>query len=417
MKSWLVIVRSEPDTDHIVPAIFIAAQNGQPIHLVDVSGRHSRFISRRLAMLEMYKNVRLEKRDVFRTRRNFFGKLSRIRHSRPVLKFWFRSKNISLVIHEWWSGIAEERSLCRRIRDYFFADFPIQLQLVAKGLGIPVVALPHGHSLKVSSIASKTALSVACENAGLLPFRNRESFTAYVVASEDDREFLRKRSDMCVKNVQTWGSPRFCVEWVKKLYGERLSDVRRAHMTPSNGIVVMCFLPKWNNSIEKAPFLELLHGLAKEPLLELWLREHPRKDETSLTAAEWSELTALNNVRRRNVDEDTIDLIASCDVLLEIESSIAIDAVILGKQVVMPRYLQDSSVVLKYDLVGGVTRTHDLVSTIQAVKNTSRSEPRNEEFMRYVAGQTQESTLHFATENLMNIAAGSRNEVSRSWFE
>ena len=103
--------------------------------------------------------------------------------------------------------------------------------------------------------------------------------------------------------------------------------------------------------------------------------------------------------------------------LLEIESSIAIDAVILGKQVVMPRYLQDSSVVLKYDLVGGVTRTHDLVSTIQAVKNTSRSEPRNEEFMRYVAGQTQESTLHFATENLMNIAAGSRNEVSRSWFE
>jgi len=166
----------------------------------------------------------------------------------------------------------------------------------------------------------------------------------------------------------------------------------------------MCFLPKWNNSIERSPFLELLHGLAKEPLVELWLREHPRKDETSLTAAEWSEFDALHNVRRRNLDEDTIDLIAACDVLLEIESSIAIDAAILGKRVVMPRYLQDSSVVLKYDLVGGVTRTHDLVSTIQAIKDVRQSESLNEEFKRYVAAQIHDRTLDFYAASLKNIA-------------
>ena len=404
MKSWLVIVRSEPDTDHIIPAIFRAAQNGQRIDLVDVSGRHSRFISRRLAMLRGFENVRQQRRTAFKTRRSFGGKLSRIRHCRPVLTYWLRSKSVSLVIHEWWGGIAEEQSRFRRIRDYFFADFPIQLQRVAKALEIPIVALPHGHSLKVNSIASKTALSVARENAGLLPFRNRESFTAYVVASEEDREFLRKRSDMSVENVQIWGSPRFCIEWVKKLYGERLSDFRKAQMTPSNALVVMCFLPKWNNSIERSPFLELLHGLAKEPLVELWLREHPRKDETSLTAAEWSEFGALQNVRRRNVDEDTIDLIAECDVLLEIESSIAIDAVILGKRVVMPRYLQDSSVVLKYDLVRGVTRTHDLVSTIRAIKDTKQSEPLNEEFMRDVAAQIHGNTLEYYAASLKKIA-------------
>lgn len=404
MKSWLVIVRSEPDTDHIVPAVFRAAQNGQSIDLIDVSGRQSRFISRRLAMFKEFENVRQQRKSVFKTRRSFGGKLSRIRHCRPVLRHWLQSKNVSLVVHEWWAGIAEEQSRLRQIRDFFFADFPIQLQRVAKALGIPVVALPHGHSLKVNSIASKTALDIARENAGLLPFRNRESFAAYVVASEDDRDFLCKSSDMNVRNVQVWGSPRFCAEWVEKLYGERLSDLRRAQMAPSNVLIVMCFLPKWNNSIERSPFLELLHGLAKEPLVELWLREHPRKDETSLTAAEWSEFDALHNVRRRNLDEDTIDLIAACDVLLEIESSIAIDAAILGKRVVMPRYLQDSSVVLKYDLVGGVTRTHDLVSTIQAIKDVRQSESLNEEFKRYVAAQIHDRTLDFYAASLKNIA-------------
>ena len=109
-------------------------------------------------------------------------------------------------------------------------------------------------------------------------------------------------------------------------------------------------------------------------------------------------------MRRRNLDEDTIDLIAACDVLLEIESSIAIDAAILGKRVVMPRYLQDSSVVLKYDLVGGVTRTHDLVSTIQAIKDVRQSESLNEEFKRYVAAQIHDRTLDFYAASLKNIA-------------
>jgi len=403
-KPWLVVVRAEPDTDHIIPAIFRAAQNGQRIYLVDVSGRHSKFVARRIAMLESFENVTLQRRGSFKTRHSEWGKLSRIRHCRPVLKHWLRSKNFSLIIHEWWGGIAEQRSMWRRVRDWFFADFPIQLQLIARSLKIPVVAMPHGHSLKVDSIASKTALQVARDSAGLLPFSDRESFEAYVVASESDREFLRKRSDMDVGNVEVWGSPRFSPEWIRRLYGESRIDLRQVHMVSPDAQVVMCFLPKWNNSIEKAPVIELLIRLARECQIVLWLREHPRKDETSLTTSEWKSLEAHHNVRRLRIDEDTTDLIVACDILLEIESSIVIDAVVLGKKVVMPRYLQDSSVILKFDHVDGVVRTHDSDSTIEAVKNLRYSEPCGEEFMRYVAAQIHSDILSYYSSQLTEVA-------------
>ncbi len=52
----------------------------------------------------------------------------------------------------------------------------------------------------------------------------------------------------------------------------------------------------------------------------------------------------------------SVSLIKQCDVLIDVDASIALDAIQLGKLYVRPKYLQDESVQTIYDTLGGAVQ-------------------------------------------------------------
>jgi hypothetical protein len=402
---WLVVLRGDPDTDHIVAGVSHAASRGQLMTLLVVTKPTEQMLAR-IRMLSAHSNVAVEFDSRLGTRYGTLGKIGRIRHRRSVVKQSLERNRISLVIHEWWDGIAgADRKMSLRLRAHWFADFPTQLQFAAQALQIPVVALPHGHAMKELSIGSTHARKVAELNAGRLPFGNRESFAAYVVAHPTDCEFLAQRTEMSAKNIAVWGSARFSSAWVSSLYATVVP-----FRTESNARKVLFFLPKWHNMIDRVATLDLLSALGKTEGIELWIREHSRKNESGLNHDERQRLAAASNAILVKSDIDSASLISGCDVMVEIESSIAIDAVFLGKRVVMPRYLQDSTVASRLDRTSAVIRTHDMVSTIAATTELSLAPAVDNEFLLGVAAQLHTDTLAFYDQELraIELAGGKR---------
>jgi len=393
---WLVVIGSEPDADHLIASISRSAERGREILLCVVSP-NTETVTNRIDHLRIYRNVKIIVSTKYRTRRDTLGKLLRVRHRHTKLKRFLRKHGVKLVLQEWGDGIAfNQEGMVQWVRMRYFADFPIQLQLAARALAIPIVALPHGHAMKVNSIGSRHAREVANQHGGKLPFKNRESFNAYVVAHQSDREFLVQHSDMSGKNIEVWGSARFSPQWVKKLYSS---------CTPfgseSNGqLKVLFFLPKWNNFIDRSKTLELLGALGGLTDVEIWIREHPRRSEASLRDDEWSRLSALPAIRKVPFFVDPVRLVKGCHLLIEIESSIAIDAVLLGKPVIMPRYLQDPSVISRLDGTNCVLRTSSCEETVNAVVSELKLPPYNQHFLEYVAAQYVSDTPSFYDEKL-----------------
>lgn len=398
---WLVVLRGDPDTDHIVAGVSHAASQGQLMTLF-VVGKPTAQMLTRISMLTRFENVSVEVNLRMGTRHSAVGKLARIRYRRSVLDGYLKRNRIKLIVHEWWDGIAGmDPDKYMRLRARWFTDFPLQLQFAAQVLRIPVVALPHGHAMKELSIGSAHARHVAERHNGRLPFGNRDSFSAYVVAHRTDREFLTQRTELSGKNVAVWGSARFSPQWVASLY-ETVVPFR----TDSSARKVLFFLPKWQNMIDRTATLSLLAALGATPGLELWIREHPRKNESSLSHEEKHRLMGTTYVKFIEPTIDSASLIIGCDVLIEIESSIAIDAVLLGKRVVMPRYLQDSSVTSRLDHTNSVVRTYDLESTTAAVMSNDPVLKTDSEFLVDVAAQQNIDTLAFYDSSLRAIAAG-----------
>lgn len=396
-----MVVQSEPDTDHLVAAIYRSAERGQEIEVWVTSYPTPQMLDR-LKHIEEFENVSVVSRFISSSSLKFIDRILRLRYCRPVLVRRLSRRNFSLIVLEWGDGIQESRhSLLKTIRTFWIGQFSIQLQHAARHLGIPVVALPHGHSLKQSSIGSRHAQEVALQNDGFLPFQNRDSFAAYVVAHESDRRFLTDLTTMSGLNIKVWGSARFSPQWIARLYSR---DSRRNSSKVNNSRTkVLFFLPKWNNSINRRETIGLLYKLASIPELKLWIREHPRQGSSSLEDDERSKLATNDSVVFFSRDVDSIRLIEQCDVLIEIESSIAIDAVFLGKRVIMPRYLQAPDVQSRFDSSKCVLRSNSCQETIDFVSQIGEPIKADEYFCKEIAAQLVDDELGFYDSNLKDI--------------
>lgn len=397
---WLVVIASEPDADHLIASVSRSAERGQEI-LICIIGPSSETLRNRLDLVKNYRNVKVIHLTRYRTRHTTLGRLLRVQHRLTKLRTFLTKYHVEIVLQEWGDGVAfTSGGIVQRLRKRYFAAFPLQIQMAAHSLAIPVVALPHGHAMKMTSIGSLHAFEVARQNSGKLPFKSRESFSAYVVAHQSDKDFLIQRSDMSGKNVEVWGSARFSPQWIEKLY-----ESCKPFVGDSKGqLNVLFFLPKWNNFIDRAKTLDLLTALGRLNHVELWIREHPRKNESSLSDDEWFRLCILPAVRRVDSTVDSVRLIKGCHLLIEIESSIAIDAVMLGKPVIMPRYLQDQSVISRLDSSESILRTGNCEETVRAVTPDLKLPTYSQTFLENVAAQRSSDTTEFYDRRLISLA-------------
>jgi len=284
--------------------------------------------------------------------------------NRLVVRRWLRKHDARLVAVQWGEGIAHDTaSISRRCMRWWSTGYANQLQLAARDLGIPTVALPHGHSTKTTIIRSEHVRERSSANADRLPFADRDSFAAYVFCSDYHRDAILENSDMNPANVVVWGSPRFNDEWVQHTY--RATRPADLPALPHGAVRrVLFFVPKWQNLVDRAATMKLVAALGADRRLQLVVRGHLRSEAARLTEGERATLDSLHDVVMVADGVSSVSLIKACDVVVDVDSSIAFDAVLTGKPYVRPRHLQDRSVETIWDRLGGAHQTDDLESTV-----------------------------------------------------
>ena len=399
MTSHVLLVGGMAEFDQFTPIVWALDKHGESVHLLVDESLLSRGDPRE-TLLRRLKNM-----TIHPIRMPSSGIAQRAWSARKVRKL-LTSLDAGLVGVEWGNGIAhrdQSRGMLRRLKDRFATTPAIQLQLVAREMEIPVVSLPHGHSTKTTLVPSEHIREVAAAHEGKLPFADRDSFAAYVFASDYHRRVIVENSTMSGENAQVWGSVRFSREWIDELYV--LSPA--ASIDSGTRRRVLVFLPKWHNGVDRAQTIALLRALGSMQGLHVVVAGHIRARDTALTEDEIAELNTLDSLHFVGSEWSSIQLIGWCEVLIDVDSSIAFDAIRLGKVYVRPKYLQSDAVKTIYDLEGGAHQPLNLSSALDVITASTLSPaPVSPNFWSIVAGDGDGSVADRYAENLKRLRAG-----------
>ncbi len=399
MTSHVLLVGGMAEFDQFTPIVWALDKHGESVHLLVDESLLGRGDSREV-FLRSLPNVTIHP---IRVRLSWIGQFH---WSRRQVKKLLSTLDVGLVGVEWSNGIAHRkkaRSALRRLKDRFGTRLAIQLQLVAQEMNIPTVALPHGHSTKTSLVPSEHVREVSAAHAGKLPFADRDSYTKYVFASEYHQRVIVDNSTMSGRNTEVWGSVRFSREWIDVLYS----------LTPpaliDSGLLrrVLVFLPKWHNEVDRSQTVSLLRELGSTPGLYVVIAGHIRSRDSALNDDEIAGLSALKSLHFAGSNWSSVELIGWCEVLVDVDSSIAFDAIRLGKMYVRPKYLQSDAVKTIYDSEGGAHQPLNLSDALDVIAaSTVAPAPVSANFWSIVAGDSVESVVDRYAENLRRLRVG-----------
>ena len=403
MSTILFALAGQADADNISPAIWSVARDGSSVLVYVADAAVHRELSTTWWLREC-PNVKLTSVAPWGTHGRLRERLGRLRWNRWWLKRTLLQNNVRLVVMEWKEGIAHQHtSWVRMLVRWWLADIFLQLQFAARSMNIPTVSLPHGHSTKTTIIRSEHVQSEMKKHSGKLPFADRDSHTAYVFASEYHRRVIVNNSTMSGANTQVWGSARFNDVWVRRLY-DAAPTAELPPMVDGQFRRVLLFVPKWNNLVNKVETLKLISALGNQPQLQLVVRGHLRAKDAAFSQAELSALRRSSVVMVTD-GVSSPSLIRACDVLVDVDSSIAFDAVLLEKPYVRPRYLQDASVRTIWDELGGSHQTDSLEATVALLTQpVLQPAPRDATFDDVVFGGSGEVVLARYRDKLRALA-------------
>jgi len=404
--TFLFVVTGKADADHLGPVIWSLTADRSSVQVFTTTPAAQHAIETAWWLAER-PNVLVKR---VRTGRSRLGRgIRNVRWNRWTLTRWFRSNDVRIVVREWGEGIAgPQPSLKRRVLRYWATDFSTQVLFAARKLSIPTVALPHGHSTKTTVIKNQHVQAVMAANNGKLAFADRDSYDAYVFCSQYHRDAVVAMSTMNGGNTRIWGSARFNDDWVPRLY-QHTKEAPLPAMTDSAVRRVLFFLPKWQNLVSRTDTLELLTAISKDEKTQVVVRGHLRAEAATISDAERAALESPHLVFVSD-DVSSASLIKACDVIVDVDSSIAFDAVILGKPYVRPRYLQDASVSTIWDDLGGAHQTNSQQETLALLaQDQLLPAPRSEAFANVVFGGPGMDVLARYRDELASIAYGTTN--------
>jgi hypothetical protein len=403
-RKFVFVLNSSADIDHMAPVIWQCLENGRDV-LALVASRYKTENDFRLRFLKTFAGFRLISVAQLNPHSDTIHKLLRPWWNFYRMKTFLRHNKATLCVFEWGDGIWSSQlkpDLVTRLRHRFFASFVLQMQYACESLGIPTASLPHGHSTKMSLIRSAHIQEVLNANDQKLPFSNRNSFAKYVFSSGYHRDVIVNNSDLSPTNVEVWGSARFSPEWTQLLY-QISPPANIPDRTSAQNYRVLFFIPKWHNLVDRNATISLLFALADLSSIQLVVRGHVRGRDTQLTTSELSILESSESVFVANDETPSTSLISASDVLLDVDSSIAFDAITLGKLYIRPRYLQHDSVRTVFDEYGGALQADNQQQVIEILSSpTLPSIAVNDMFRKVIIGDAQS---HIAQQYFRKLSA------------
>ena len=400
---FVFALAGKADADNIIPVIWEVSRDGQRCDVVITdrgvyAAQHDAWWVRERPSVRVIANFATDGAP------SLWERIRRVKWNRAAVRRFLRRRDVRLVAVQWREGVAHDAAgALRRALRWWSTDYFVQLQLAAADLGIPTVALPHGHSTKTTIIRSRHVREMSAAHGDKLPFADRDSFAAYVFCAGYHRDAIVEGSTMSGGNARVWGSARFNDAWVPRLYAEA-SPITLP--PPAAGVKrrVLFFVPKWQNLVDRQATMQLIAALGANANIQLVVRGHLRAEAATLEPAERAILERGNVVLIAD-DVSSPSLISACDVVVDIDSSIAFDAVLLGKPYVRPKYLQDASVSTIWDQLGGAHQTDSLEATVNLLSSdTLVPAPRDGVFDDVVFGGTGATVLARYRDGLREIA-------------
>ncbi|MGV7234879.1 MAG: hypothetical protein ACQ9ET_01355 [Nitrosomonadaceae bacterium] len=195
--------------------------------------------------------------------------------------------------------------------------------------GFRAVSLPHGDSPHANQLIRRSEWVLKPDNT----FAAAQMFDKLVVPNElcagRFRPFLEDRA------IAVLGSPRYCDEWLKKLT-EFLPDSPLSRSDSKLKIAI--FLRKSNFTTFWEEVSEVVQMIAAFKGVEIIIKPHTRSGwKQSLTKE--AALLKLSNVSIANSDTHSAHLLNWADVIIDIATSVAFEAVKINKPVLAADYL------------------------------------------------------------------------------
>lgn len=346
----LFFLRHYNDIDHVTPVVHKWIEKGHSCDVVLMGSRHfredfrvvylagldrvrvarvdeilsrSQFLRMHLQKLLLDRNLRgsalaplvgILRRFINKTRRAAFWKKA----SKLILERTFASGEPGVVAFDWISS-----------NSIFPIEFVQVVVATAREKGLGVVSLPHGDSPHAN-------LLVRVEELKLEPhtkFAAASMFDRIVVPNELCATRFRPFADD--SSVAVLGSPRYCDEWLEKL--DSLLPASPLPEDPDRFKIVM-FLRKRDFSIFWEEVDRVVRLLAAFPKVKLIVKAHTRggwKQPLSRNRA----LRRLDNVEFVAAEVHSAHLLAWADVVVDIATSVAFEAVKARKPVLAADYL------------------------------------------------------------------------------
>ena len=209
----------------------------------------------------------------------------------------------------------------------------------AKRRGIPTLSFPHGLNAYTNELANEDEVK-----AGTLPkkpFRNHFDHVVYQASFQTERAI---KEGLSTDRVAVLGSARFCEEWSSVNRSIQPVTGFQAAGDPAGRLKAVFMLTQWNINVHRRETLATIKRIGEMRSLYLVVKPHPRQGIHDL-----AELLAAGLPPNVEIAWDTPSpaLTEWCDVLLNIGSSIALEALLQKKPLLQLNYLHSNRTVFQ----------------------------------------------------------------------
>lgn len=242
--------------------------------------------------------------------------------------------------------------------DWLTKNSPVAFEWVetvvamAHSMGLGAVSLPHGDSPHSSQLIRHGEWRLQPNDL----YAAGRIFDRLVVPNELCAQRFRPFMDM--QSIAVLGSPRYCDEWLAKL--KMLLPPSRLEPDSAN-LKIVLFLRKREFTIFWEEVEEIVHMISTFPGVVLMIKPHTRGGwKQSLTRSR--ALQKLPNIHIAADDVHSAHLLAWADVIIDLATSVAFEAVKAGKPVLAADYLHAGRSVIADYLPETVLRCRDDVN-------------------------------------------------------
>jgi len=238
--------------------------------------------------------------------------------ARRILQRSFASGETGVVAFDWISS-----------NSVFPIEYVQSVVAAAHDMGLKAVSLPHGDSPHANKLVRGEELKLEPHS----KFAAARMFDRVVVPNELCATRFRPFADD--EQVAVLGSPRYCDEWLQIL--ETLLPDSPLTVEPCK-LKIVLFLRKRDFSIFWDEVGRVVHLLAAFPQVQLIVKAHTRGGWRQPLSRIRS-LRKLTNVRFVAAEVHSAHLLHWADVVIDIATSVAFEAVKMGKPVLAADYL------------------------------------------------------------------------------